>query len=123
MIYDKSHNGLLAGIILSAAATILFQPAAAQGNRYLVYNNTSRTDFTGLYMAPAGTQNWGPNQTLNDKDKSVEAGERLKLTGLSPGRFSVKLVDRKGRTCILPSVDLTKENSFEIRDNQLSHCR
>jgi hypothetical protein len=33
---------------------------------------------------------------LNDKDKSLDAGERLTLTGLSPGRFSVKLVDPAG---------------------------
>jgi hypothetical protein len=123
MVYDKPSNRLLAGIILSVAATILFESAVAQGIRYLVYNNTTRTDFTGVFMAPAGTQNWGPNQALNDKDKSLDSGERLRLTGVSPGSFTVKLVDSKGRTCILAHVDLTKETSFEIRDNQLSNCR
>jgi hypothetical protein len=99
------------------------RPVCAQAQKFFAYNSTTRTDFTGVYMAPAGTENWGANQALNDKDKALDSGERLTLTGLSPGTFSVKLVDRSGRTCILQRVDLTKEKSFEIRDNQLSNCR
>ena len=101
---------------------MLGEPAAGQDKRYVVYNDTVRTDFKEVYLAPAGTQDWGPNQAVNDKDKSLDAGERLRLTGLSPGRFSVKLVDRKGRTCILPEVNLTRENSFQIREKHLSTC-
>jgi len=116
------RHRLLAGLFLLAGAGIPFQPASAQGQKFFAYNSTTRTDFTGVYMAPAGTEKWGPNQALNDKDKSLDEGERLTLTGLSPGTFSVKLVDRSGRTCILHGVDLTKDKSFEIRDEQLSNC-
>ena len=113
---------LLAAGLLVGGASIPVQPASGAGQKFFAYNNTTRTDFTGVYLAPAGTQNWGPNQALNDKDKSLDSGERLTLTGLSPGRFSVKLVDHAGRTCVLQSVDLTKDSSFEIRDAQLSDC-
>jgi hypothetical protein len=113
---------LLACVILVASTGAAFRPVSAQGQRFFAYNNTTRTEFTGVYMAPAGTENWGPNQALNDKDKALDAGERLTLTGLAPGRFSVKLVDRAGRTCIRRDVDLTKENNFDIRDQQLSNC-
>ena len=34
-------------------------------------------------------QSWDPNQALNDKDKSLDAGERLTLTGLTPGALSL----------------------------------
>jgi hypothetical protein len=114
---------LLAAVSLLGSASIPLHPASGAEQKFFAYNSTTRTDFTGVYLAPAGTQDWGPNQAQNDKDKSLDAGERLTLTGLSSGRFSVKLVDRAGRTCVLQSVDLTKDSSFQIRDGQLSDCR
>lgn len=113
---------LLVSTLLVVGMSVPFPSLAAQGKKFFAYNNTTRTDFTGVYMAPASTENWGPNQALNDKDKSLDFGERLTLTGLSSGIFSVKLIDRSGRICILQGVDLTKDNSFEIRDNQLTNC-
>jgi hypothetical protein len=114
---------LIAGGLLLLGAGAPLRAASAQGQKFFAYNTTTRTDFTGVYMAPAGTENWGPNQALNDKDKSLDSGERLTLTGLAPATYSVKLVDRSGRTCMLQRVDLAKDNSFEIRDNQLSDCK
>ena len=122
MIHRWFPRRLTAGILLGSGASIPMQSAPGAGQKFFAYNNTTRTDFTGVYLAPAGTQNWGPNQALNDKDKSLDSGERLTLTGLSPGRFSVKLADRAGRTCVLQTVDLTKDRRFEIRDGQLSDC-
>ena len=113
---------LLVAVLLLASLDTPFQPVLAQGQKFFAYNNTTRTDFTGVYVAPAGTESWGPNQALNDKDRTLDAGERLTLTGLSAGTFSVKLVDRSGRTCIMQGIDLSKDRSFEIRDKQLSNC-
>jgi hypothetical protein len=113
---------LLAAGLLLGVMSMPFHPAVGAAQKFFAYNSTTRTDFTGVYLAPDGTQNWGSNQALNDKDKSLDSGERLTLTGLAPGRFSVKLVDRAGHTCVLRSVDLTKDSSFEIRDDQLSDC-
>lgn len=118
----RRRRGLLATVLLLFSADIPFQPVLAQGQKFFAYNNTTRTDFSGVYVAPAGTESWGPNQALNDKDKMLDAGERLALTGLSAGIFSVKLVDRSGRTCIVQGIDLSKDRSFEIRDQQLSNC-
>ncbi|HZF33034.1 MAG TPA: hypothetical protein VE914_04475, partial [Candidatus Angelobacter sp.] len=41
--------------------------------------NLTAEDVDELYLAPAGTDQWGPNQCLNDNDKSVDADERLDL--------------------------------------------
>ncbi|MGH7072412.1 MAG: hypothetical protein ACREFO_20730 [Acetobacteraceae bacterium] len=81
------------------------------------------TSFTGVYLAPAGTATWGPNQALNDDDKELDFGERLTLTGLNPGIYDVKLIDKDGRACIMHKVDLAKAASFEIRDADLSDCK
>ncbi len=95
----------------------------AAADRFFAYNLTTSTEFTGLFLAPAGTENWGANQALNDKDKSLDASERLLLTGIAHGRFDVKLRDRKGRTCVKRDVDLTRDTSFDIRDDDLADCR
>jgi hypothetical protein len=110
-------------VILLAAFSLVQRVRAAPAPKFYAYNQTTNTDFSGVYLAPAGTQNWGPNQALNDKDRALDTSERLTLTGLQPGRYDVKVVDKTGRACVVKNVDLTKERSFEIRDTDLNSCR
>ena len=110
-------------VFLLACTSALARPSSAAQQKFFAYNMTTRTDFNGVYLAPAGTENWGPNQALNDKDKSLDTTERLLLTGLSSGRYDVKLVAKDGRTCIIRNIDLTSTNSFMIREGQLSDCK
>jgi hypothetical protein len=88
------------------------------------WNQTSH-EFKGVYLAPAGSSAFGPNQALNDPDKSVSADERLTLVGVSPGRYDVKLVDTRGRTCIVRNVDVraTGKVAFSTEEKQLTDCR
>lgn len=87
--------------------------------------NQTQEEFDGVYLAPAGTTNWGPNQTLNDPDKSVEADERLKLVGVPAGHYDVKLVDQRGRTCIVRNVRVKDKGrvAFAVEQNQLTDCK
>jgi hypothetical protein len=105
-------------VALALAASL---PAWA-ADKFYAFNSTGTTDFKGVYLAPEGTQNWGPNETKNDDNGTLDHGERLKLTGIQHGRFDVKLQDEKGHTCLKHGVDLTKETSFEIRDADLAAC-
>jgi hypothetical protein len=105
------------------ALAVAVSVSATAATNYFAYNSTAVTTFTGVYLAPTGTTQWGPNQALNDDDKELDFGERLTLAGLNPGLYDVKLVDQKGRTCIMRHVDLTKETSFEIRDGSLTDCK
>ncbi len=43
----------------------------AQGKGIRLWNLTTST-ITGFQLSPAGQNAWGPNQTLNDKDKEVD---------------------------------------------------
>jgi hypothetical protein len=113
----------LVPLAICAAAAAFIGVSAEAGANYFAYNLTATTTFSGVYLAPAGGTQWGPNQALNDDDKELDFGERLTLTGLSPGIYDVKLVDKTGRTCILHQVNLTKETSFDIRDAGLTDCK
>jgi hypothetical protein len=83
------------------------------------FNETTSTAFTEVYLRPQGSATWGPNLALNDKDKVWDSGERLSITGLSPGIFDLKVIDRSGQTCIKRGLDLTRDRTFELRDVDL----
>jgi hypothetical protein len=91
--------------------------------RFFGFNETTATAFTGVYLAPAGTTKWGPNEALNDKDRIWDAGERLAIKQASRGHFDLKVVDRSGRICIKPGLDLTNDLTFDIRDQDLAGCK
>jgi hypothetical protein len=91
-------------------------------DRFFGFNETTSTVFTGVYLAPQGTTAWGPNEALNDKDKIWDAHERLAFKSASRGKFDLKVVDRSGRICIKRRLDLTKDLTFDIRDQDLLDC-
>ena len=107
---------------LALAVALCVSATAIAADRFFAYNLTTATTFEGVYLAPAGTEAWGANQAVNDKDKVLDPSERLAIKGIERGRFDVKLVDRTGRTCIARGIDLTKDLTFAIRDGDLADC-
>jgi hypothetical protein len=110
---------------LSFAATVAVACAsvpASATDRFFLFNLTTATTFTGVYLAPAGSDHWGGNQALNDKDKTLDPSERLAIKDVARGRFDAKLVDQKGRTCIRRGIDLSKDTTFDVRDADLTDC-
>jgi hypothetical protein len=91
-----------------------------RADRFFVYNLTSASDLGGLYLAPAGTTDWGPNQTLNDRDHQLEPTERLAVTGIGHGVYDVRAVTTQGHACVKVAVDLTHDTTFDIRDADLA---
>ena len=59
---------------------------AAEGKGIRFWNLTAAT-ITSLQLSPAGKNEWGPNQIENDKDRSVDHDERLKITGYRARRL------------------------------------
>src|SRR5579872_2573345 len=74
-------------------------------DRLLFWNLTGST-ITDLQLAPAGTSAWSANECANDPDGVVDVDERLKLTGIEPGRYDVKLTKKSGPTCIVRNVEV-----------------
>jgi hypothetical protein len=87
--------------------------------------NLTGTKITKLYLAPAGTTKWGPDQCANDPDGSVDPDERLKLVGLTAGgHYDVKFTDANGRSCLVKDVALEsgKAYAFSISESELKDC-
>ena len=112
---NKSIAVLIALLALCLAAT------AAE--RLKFWNLTGFT-IKELHLAPAGTMDWGPDQCRNDPDGAVDADERLTLKDVVPGRYDVKVTDKKGRTCLVPNVEVVagKPYAFSISEKDLTDC-
>lgn len=97
---------------------------AAQAQTLKFWNLTTET-ITELKLAEPGTNKWGKNQTLNDKDKTVEADERLKLSDVTPGVWDVSVKDKKKRTCVFRNVTLsgTDAYAFSISEDDMAKCK
>jgi hypothetical protein len=95
---------------------------AAQGKGIRFWNLTTAT-ISSLELSPAGKDSWGPNQTLNDKDKEVDHDERLRITGVEPGRYDAKVSYRDKRQCVVRDIEIKADSVFSIADKDLTDCR
>ncbi len=109
---------------LGLALLALSSGAQAAEQRLTFWNLTSDT-ITNLVMAPAGTDGFGSNQCANDRDGSVDHDERLRLTGIQPGRYDVRLTQKRGRVCTVRGVEVKGEGryAFSLADDDLKDCK
>lgn len=108
----------LAVVLLALAVSA----ATAQDRRGMRFWNLTLYTVTSLQMSPAGQDTWGPDQCQNDRDGTVDHDERLRITGIEPGRYDVKLADRIGRICIVRDVEVKAAAVFTIEEKQLTDC-
>ena len=109
---------VIALILLAAPATVFAQ---AKGKGIRLWNLTTAT-ISGFQLSPAGKNEWGHNQTLNDKDKEVDHDERLRITGVEPGRYDAKVTYPSAKQCIVRDIDIKADAVFSIADKDLKDC-
>ena len=93
----------------------------AQGKGIRLWNLTTST-ISGFQLSPVGKNDWGANQTLNDKDKEVDHDERLRITGVEPGRYDAKVSHRGSRQCFVRDIEIKADAVFSISDKDLKDC-
>jgi len=106
-------------VLLTLAAMSSIATAAERPMRFW---NLTRYTITEFYLAPAGTANWGANQCKNDRDGTVDADERLRISDTPPGLYDAKLVDVSKRTCIVRNLKLEAGAIFSIEEKELASC-
>ena len=112
-----SRAMIIAGVLLLALPGELL----AQGKGIRLWNLTTAT-ISGFQLSPAGKNDWGPNQTLNDKDKEVDHDERLRITGVGPGRYDAKVGYRGAKHCFVRDIEIKADAVFSIADKDLKDC-
>ena len=109
-------------IIVTITAVAAASAAAAAKDRPTQFWNLTRHSISEFYLAPAGTSNWSPNQCKNDRDGTVDADERLRITDVPPGAYDAKLTDVTGRTCTVHDVKVETGSIFWIEERDLKSC-
>jgi len=100
---------------------LAFVPVGAQAKDTRFWNLTANT-ISSLQLSPAGKNEWGRNQADNDRDGTVDHDERLKITDTAPGIYDVKFVDKSGRTCVVPNIEVRTGAVFTIEEKTLKDC-
>ena len=108
---------LLAAIAFGLAGSSVL----AQDRKGIRFWNLTLYTITTFQMSP--TDSWGPDQCKNDRDGTVDHDERLRITGIEPGRYDVRLADKIGRACIVRNVEVKDGAVFSIEERQLTDCR
>ena len=115
---------MLRMITMAIALALMVSAADAQSQRRsgMRFWNLTLYTLTSLQFSPPGQNAWGKNQCENDDDKTVDHNERLRITGLTPGRHDAKFTDKIGRTCVVKDVEV-KDGVFSIEEKQLTDCQ
>jgi hypothetical protein len=120
-----ARGARMRAFLLAAAAAALFSnpslAADGKGKGIRFWNLTSST-MTSVQLSPAGQNAWGADQCANDPDGAVDHDERLRITGISPGRYDVRLANKAGRTCIVRNLEIKVNGIFSIEDKDLTEC-
>ncbi len=93
---------------------LVFIPTGASAKDTQFWNLTANT-ITSFQFSPTGKNEWGRNQADNDRDHTVDHDERLKIIDTPSGAYDVKIVDKSGRTCVVPTFRSRQERSFRSR--------
>ena len=125
--YETQGLSMRSQFALSKIALLAFvlaatSPAAQAEGRPTRFWNLTRHTISELYLAPAGTTDFGPNQCKNDKDGTVDADERLRITGVPAGTYDAKLKDVTGRTCLVRNIKVEAGEIFSIEEKELTSC-
>ncbi len=95
---------------------------ALAAERPMRFWNLTRSTISEFQLAPAGTAKWGENQCKNDKDGTVDSDERLRITGIEPGRYDARLKDVSGRVCFARNLDIKAGDIFSLEERDLADC-
>jgi hypothetical protein len=112
---------LRAVIAIAVLLLIATSQLVAQGKGIRFWNLTTAT-ISSFQLSPAGKDTWGPNQTLNDKDKEVDHDERLRITSVEPGRYDAKIGYRDSKQCFVRDIEIKADAVFSIADKDLKDC-
>jgi hypothetical protein len=108
-------------IVVGVSLLALPGMVLAQGKGIRLWNLTSAT-IIGFELSPSGKTDWGANQTLNDKDKEVDHDERLRITGVEPGRYDAKVSYSGSRQCFVRDIEIKADAVFSVSDKDLKDC-
>jgi hypothetical protein len=79
----------------------------------LILENRSSVELCHLYISPAGSDNWGPDQL---DDQTVPSGSDFTVTDITPGVYDLRVESCGGTSVEQRDADITVEFTWTITD-------
>lgn len=70
-------------------------------------------------LSPGGENKWGPDYAANSV---LKPGQAITATGLAPGQYDVKFTDDFGNSCVLKSIPVFSEMSWNLTASWAGSC-
>jgi hypothetical protein len=118
----RSASEVLAVGAIGLTLAFVGSAASAQDRRGIRFWNLTLNTITQLQLSPAGKNAWGADQCRNDRDGTVDHDERLRITGIDPGRYDARFSDKTGRICVVRDIQVNDGAVFSIEEKQLTDC-
>ena len=106
-------------LVLIAVSTVLLGANSAFALQLTLENKTGK-ELHELYFAPAGDEEWGPDQL---GDKTVANNDKFTLTEIPVGKYDVLFVDEKGAKCDIRDVEFKASEVFEMTKQIIKGCQ
>ncbi|MGV8940116.1 MAG: hypothetical protein ACOH1P_01055 [Lysobacter sp.] len=97
---------------------MLVSTAALAAN--VIFVNQSSWEIHEVYFSPASQSNWGEDHLGSD---ILEKGDSLTLSGVSAGRWDVRVVDEDEDECVIEDVRIGGSDKWVITDKDLLGCQ
>lgn len=82
--------------------------------------NQSSWEIHEVYFAPSSQDDWGDDHLGK---QILKPGTTLTLTGVTPGKWDVRLVDEDEDECIVTGQKISESEKFVIDDKDLISCQ
>lgn len=106
--------------VAAVVATLLMLVSTAALAAKVVFVNQSSWEIHEVYFSPASQNDWGEDHLGSEV---LEKGDSLTLTGVSAGRWDVRIVDEDGDQCVLEDVKIDGADKWVITDEDLLGCQ
>jgi hypothetical protein len=91
-------------LVVMLASVVAYGVAQAADTKQTRFWNLTGETVTHLYLAPAGTEEWGADQCRNDPDGTVDFDERLRIT------------------CVIRNIEIKSGSTFSVGKDDMAHC-
>jgi len=81
--------------------------------------NGSKWDIHHLFIAPASSDKWGPDQL---EDNIIQSGQSFTINNIPCDEYDVKVVDEDGDECVIEAAKLCSDHYWKITDEDLLEC-
>lgn len=107
-------------ILAVAGLSFLAMQAVPAFAATIKIENESSWEIHEIYFAPSNQEEWGEDHLGK---QVLKPGMTLSLTGVTPGKWDVRLVDEDEDECIVQGQKIVESEKFVIEDKDLLACQ